>query len=317
MKILVTGGAGFIGGHLVDRCVVKGYSVRVVDDLSNSTKSNLKSHLSKGTVEFVKGDIRDRKLVRKLVRGVDAIFHEAAQVSVPLSLSDPLGTNDVNVRGTLNLLIAACDERVERFVYASSSSVYGDPTTLPVRESSPVQPLSPYAASKIAAEGYCASFHRAQGLSMVCLRYFNVFGPRQRPDGYASVIPVFMKNLLNGRPVTIFGDGSQTRDFVHVDDVVEANILALTVDKAAGETVNVGTGKSASITELANMLGEISDVRSLAPVHVPARKGDVKHSVADITKARHVLGYAPKTDLRSDLETLFKLYEEQFRTAKR
>ena len=317
MMILITGGAGFIGSHLVDRCVANGYAVRVIDDLSSSTKSSLKSHLRERTVEFVKGDIRDRKLARKSVQGVDAIFHEAAQVSVPLSLDDPVYTDDVNVRGTLNLLIAAHDEGVERFVYASSSSVYGDPASLPVKESSPLRPLSPYAASKIAAEAYCASFNRADGLSTVCLRYFNVFGLRQGPDGYASVIPAFIRSLLSGRPMTIFGDGTQTRDFVHVDDVVEANTLALTADMAVGEAINIGSGKSVSITELANMLREISDAKSPAPVHVAARKGDVKHSVADITNARRLLGYAPRTDLRSNLESLFKSYRQHFENKKR
>ena len=317
MMILVTGGAGFIGSHLVDRCVADGHAVRVIDDLSNSTRSSLKSHLRKRTVEFLKGDIRDRKLVRKAVRDVDALFHEAAQVSVPLSLDDPLYTDDVNVRGTLSLLIAARDEGVERFVYASSSSVYGDPASLPVKESSPLRPLSPYAASKIAAEAYCTSFHKSGGLSTVCLRYFNVFGLRQGPDGYASVIPAFIRSLLSGRPMTIFGDGTQTRDFIHVGDVVEANTLALTADMAIGEAINIGSGKSVSISELANMLREISGTRSPAPVHVAARKGDVKHSVADITNARRLLGHTPRTDLRSNLESLFKSYRQHFENKKR
>jgi UDP-glucose 4-epimerase len=316
-RILVTGGAGFIGSHIVDRCVAEGHEVRVLDDLSNSTTTNLEEHIKKQTIEFLKGDIRDPKIVKDSIRNVDVVFHEAAQVSVPLSMDDPLHTDDVNVRGTLNLLAAASDEKVERFVYASSSSVYGDPKKLPVTEDSPLQPLSPYAASKIAGEAYCTSFCKARGLPTVCLRYFNVFGPRQGSNGYASVIPAFIRSLLEHKPMTIFGDGSQTRDFVHVDDVVEANTLALTADTAVGEAINIGSGKSASIAELANMLGEISDVKSVPPVHAAARKGDVKHSVADITNAQRLLGYAPGTDLRSNLESLFKSYRQNFENKKR
>jgi nucleoside-diphosphate-sugar epimerase len=251
------------------------------------------------------------------MHSVDAVFHQAAQVSVPLSLDDPAYTDDVNVRGTLNLLTAARDERVERFIYASSSSVYGDPTKLPVDESSPFRPLSPYASSKIAAEAYCTTFQNTGGPSTVCLRYFNVFGDRQRSNGYASVIPAFINSLLNRKPMTIFGDGSQTRDFVHVNDVVEANMLALTADVAVGEPINVGSGKGVSVAELANVLRAISPGESSVPVHAPARKGDVRHSVADITKAKQILRYAPSTDLRSDLRILFKLYEEQLGNKKR
>jgi len=304
-RILVTGGAGFIGSHIVDRCVAEGHKVRVLDDLSNSTITNLEEHIKKQTIEFLRGDIRDPKAVKDSIRNVDVVFHEAAQVSVPLSMDDPLHTNDVNVRGTLNLLAAASDGKVERFVYASSSSVYGDPRNLPVTEDSPLQPLSPYAASKIAGEAYCTSFFKARGLPTVCLRYFNVFGPRQGSNGYASVIPAFIRSLLDGKPMTIFGDGSQTRDFVHVRDIVEANVLAINADAAVGNTFNVGSGESVSVTELSHLLGRIGE-NSLPPVHMHSRKGDVKHSVADITKARKLLGYRPKTELRSDLKALLE-----------
>jgi nucleoside-diphosphate-sugar epimerase len=305
LRILVTGGAGFIGSHIVDRCVNDGYKVRVLDNLSNSTIANLDEHTKRHTIEFLKGDVREPKTARDSIRDVDVVFHEAAQVSVPLSMDDPVYTDDVNVRGTLNLLAAASEEGVERFVYASSSSVYGDPTRLPVKEDSPLQPLSPYAASKIAGEAYCVSLHKARGLPTVCLRYFNVFGPRQRLDGYASVIPAFIRSLLDGKPMTIFGDGSQTRDFVHVRDIVEANVLAINADAAVGNTFNVGSGESVSVTELSHLLGRIGE-NSLPPVHMHSRKGDVKHSVADITKARKLLGYRPKTELRSDLKALLE-----------
>jgi len=310
-RILVTGGAGFIGSHIVDRCVAEGHEVRVLDDLSNSTVTNLEEHIKKHTIEFLKGDIRDPKAVKDSIRDVDVVFHEAAQVSVPLSMGDPLHTDDVNVRGTLNLLAAASDERVERFVYASSSSVYGEPKKLPVTEDWPLQPLSPYAASKIAGEAYCTSFCKARGLPTVCLRYFNVFGPRQGSNGYASVIPAFIRSLLEDRPMTIFGDGIQTRDFVHVRDVVEANMLAMSTSAAVGVAYNIGSGKPVTVTELARVLGQIAGGRSPPPLHLPPRSGDVKHSLADITRAKEALGYRPGTDLKADVEALFKSLERQ------
>jgi len=314
MKILVTGGAGFIGSHIVDRCVAEGHEVRVLDNLSNSTIMNLEEHIRKRTIEFLKGDIRDQKAVKDSIRNIDAIFHEAAQVSIPLSMNDPMYTDDVNVRGTLNLLVAASEEGVERFVYASSSSVYGDPARLPVTEDTPFQPLSPYAVSKIAGEAYCLSFWKARGLPTVCLRYFNVFGPRQGSSGYASVIPAFIRSLLDRKPMTIFGDGNQTRDFVHVRDVVEANMLALQVGSAVGDVFNIGSGKPTSITDLSETLRDINKLESPSPVHAPPRKGDVKHSVAEVTKAEKVLHYSAKVSLRSGLETLFSYYESLSRT---
>ena len=314
MKILVTGGAGFIGSHIVDRCVAEGHEVRVLDNLSNSTIMNLEEHIRKRTIEFLKGDIRDQKAVKDSIRNIDAIFHEAAQVSIPLSMNDPMYTDDVNVRGTLNLLAAASEEGVERFVYASSSSVYGDPARLPVTEDTPFQPLSPYAVSKIAGEAYCLSFWKAWGLPTVCLRYFNVFGSRQGSSGYASVIPAFIRSLLDRKPMTIFGDGSQTRDFVHVRDVVEANMLALEVDSALGDVFNIGSGKPTSIANLSETLRDTSKRESPPPVHVPPRKGDVKHSVAEVTKAEKVLHCSAKVSLRSGLETLFSYYESLSRT---
>ena len=311
MKILVTGGAGFIGSHIVDRCVAEGHEVRVLDDLSNSTIINLEEHIRKRTIEFLKGDIRDQKAVKDSIRNVDAVFHEAAQVSIPLSMNDPMYTDDVNVRGTLNLLVAASEEGVERFVYASSSSVYGDPARLPVTEDTPFQPLSHYAASKIAGEAYCLSLWKARGLPTVCLRYFNVFGPRQGSSGYASVIPAFIRSLLDGKPMNIFGDGSQTRDFVHVRDVVQANMLATSKNAVAGIAYNIGSGKPVTVTELARVLGQIAGGRSPSPLYLPPRSGDVKHSVADVTRAKEALGFRPGTDLKADLEALFKLWERQ------
>jgi len=310
MKVLVTGGAGFIGSHIVDRCVAEGHEVRVLDNLSNSTITNLEEHIKKRTIEFLKGDIRDQRAVKDSIRNIDVVFHEAAQVSIPLSMNDPMYTDDVNVRGTLNLLAAASEEGVDRFIYASSSSVYGDPARLPVTEDTPFQPLSPYAASKIAGEVYCLSFWKARGLPTVCLRYFNVFGPRQSSNGYATVIPVFIRSLLDGKQMKIFGDGRQTRDFVHVRDVVQANILAMNMNAAMGMAYNIGSGKSVAVTELTELLGQIAGRRSLPPIFAPPRIGDVRHSVADITQAREAMGYCPGTDLKADLKALFKSWKE-------
>jgi len=317
LRVLVTGGAGFIGSHLVDRCVSEGYEVKVLDNFSRSTVSNLEEHLSRDSIELLRGDIRDLKLLRRIMRGVEVVFHEAAQVSVPASLRDPIYTDEVNVRGTLNLLVAASEAGVQRFIFASSSSVYGDPERLPVAEDSPLNPLSPYAASKVAGEAYCRAFHAARGVPIVCLRYFNVFGPRQRLDGYASVIPAFIGCILKGEPMIIYGDGGQTRDFVNVRDVVEANILALMKEEAVGETFNVGSGRSTSIMELSSMLREICGFDIPSPVHAPPREGDVAHSLADIGKAEEILGYRPRTDLRRDLKELFEWYGGLFEKASR
>jgi nucleoside-diphosphate-sugar epimerase len=261
--------------------------------------------LGKDAIEFRRGDIRDFGAVKKSMRGVNVVFHEAAQVSVPRSLKDPLHTNDVNVKGTLNLLKAAREEGVKRFVYASSSSVYGDPKSLPVTEDSAMSPLSPYAGSKIAGEAYCASFHESWKLPTVCLRYFNVFGARQSSKDYASVIPAFMQDAVQRKPMTIYGDGTQTRDFVHVTDVVEANMLALTVQAAVGNTFNIGTGRAVSVLQLSRIIGGFANSEE-EPVHVSPRMGDVAHSVADIAKAQSLLGFNPRTDLQADLKALFE-----------
>jgi nucleoside-diphosphate-sugar epimerase len=248
--------------------------------------------------------------VKDSIRQVDVVIHEAAQVSIPMSMSDPMYTEEVNGKGTLNLLAAALEEGVRRFVFASSSSVYGDPAKLPVTEDTPFQPMSPYAASKIAGEAYCASFFKARGLPTVCLRYFNVFGSRQSSNGYATVIPAFIRSLLDGKQLKIFGDGGQTRDFVHVRDVVQANILAMNMNAVMGMAYNIGSGKFVTITELSELLRKIADGRSLPPIYAPPRIGDVRHSVADITQAREAMGYCPGTDLKADLKALFKSWKE-------
>lgn len=244
-KVLVTGGAGFIGSHLVDRLAKTRYEILVVDNLFIGKIENLLPHIAKGRIKFLRGDIRDKKFIYNLVKGgIDAIIHLAAIASVPYSIKNPVLTNDVNVDGTLNLLRASVKNNVEKFLFVSSCAVYGDPEYLPVDEKHPLHPLSPYAASKIVAEHYCRTFNKTYGLKTVILRPFNVYGSRQREeDSYCGVITTFMKNLIYGKSLTIYGDGEQTRDFIHVEDISEAFLLALKKEKISSETFNVGSGR--------------------------------------------------------------------------
>lgn len=307
-KILVTGGAGFIGSHLVDRLLDEGFEVIVLDNLSTGRMQNLVHHQHRKDLHFIKGDIRDFELVKKVVVEVDAVFHEAALVSVTRSVENPILTSEVNVNGTLNLLKACSDADVKRFIYASSSSVYGEAEALPKDEGLVPKPISPYAVSKMAAERYCLVFREVYGLETVCLRYFNVYGPRQVYGPYSGVISIFINRLLNGEPPVIYGDGKQTRDFTHVEDVVQANMLALNERDAVGEVFNIATGVATSVNELAALLQEIMGKTHLKPVYTGPRAGDIRHSYADITKAREVLGYRPKFSLREGLAKLVEWY---------
>ncbi|MEP6775983.1 MAG: SDR family oxidoreductase [Chloroflexota bacterium] len=288
---LVTGAAGFIGSNIVEELVARGAEVRAFDNLSTGKISNLQPFMDK--IAFIEGDLNDGDLLRDVVRGADYILHQGALPSVPRSMLDPLKSHEANATGTLKLLIAARDEGVKRLVYASSSSVYGNSPTLPKREDMPTQPLSPYAVNKLAAEQYCRVFAREFGLPAVALRYFNVFGPRQDPSSqYAAVIPAFISSVLKGQSPTIYGDGTQTRDFTYVQNVVQANLLACESDKADGEAINIACGERTSLLDL---MGEINrllgtDVR---PIFQPGRAGDVKDSLADISKARELIGYTP------------------------
>jgi len=306
---LVTGGAGFIGSHLVERLLKEGHRVRVIDDLSTGKKENIKPFL--GEIEFIKGDIRDLELVRETMEGVDYVLHQAAVPSVPRSVKDPLTTNVANVDGTLNILIAARDAGVKRVVYASSSSIYGDTPNLPKHEGMRPEPRSPYAASKLAGELYCQAFYSVYGLETVALRYFNVFGPRQDPESqYAAVVPRFITALLQGRPPTIFGDGEQSRDFTYVENVVEANLLAAKAPGVAGEVFNIACGGQITVNELARLLVEIVGVNpQLKPRYAPPRPGDVRHSLADISKVRELLGYEVKVSTREGLERTVEWYK--------
>jgi len=307
-KILVTGGAGFIGSHLVDRLLTEGFDVTVIDNLSTGQRGNIAHHKDGKDFHFIEGDIRDTALIKKVVTNVDAVFHEAALVSVPRSVENPLSTNEVNVSGTLNLLKTSTDARVRKFVYASSSSVYGETKTLPKHENLTLHPISPYAVSKLAAENYVRAYYKVYGLDTCCLRYFNVYGPRQTYGPYSGVIPIFVNRLLRGEPPLIYGDGTQTRDFTYVQDVVEANMLALTEKGATGEVFNIATGNQTTINQLATMLQQIMNQTNLRPVHANPRSGDIKHSYADVAKAKKLLQFNPKISLKNGLTKLVKWY---------
>jgi len=307
-RILVTGGAGFIGSHLVDHLLTNGFEVTVLDNVSTGRMENL-SHLQKRKdFHFIKGDIRDSDLVGKAVKDVDVVFHEAALVSVTRSVENPVLTNDVNVTGTLNLLKACLDAGVKRFVHASSSSVYGETKTLPKHENLVPQPISPYAVSKLAAENYVKVFRQVYGLETVCLRYFNVYGPRQAYGSYSGVITIFINRLMKNQPPVIYGDGEQIRDFTNVQDVVEANMLAMNNEKAAGEVFNIATGEATTINHLAKLLLQIMEKTNLKPVYQGPRPGDIRRSYADVSRARKILGYEPKIALRKGLEKLVEWY---------
>lgn len=303
-KVLVTGGAGFIGSHLVDRLLEDGFEVTVIDDLSTGKPGNVAHHQGKENFHFIEGDIRDFDLVRKIVKDLDAVFHEAALVSVPRSVKNPLHTNEVNVTGTLNLLKACLDSGTKRFIYGSSTAVYGDAEDLPIKEDSIPKPISPYAVSKLAAENYVNVFHKVYGLKTVCLRYFNVYGPRQAYGAYSGAITIFINRLLSDRPPIIYGDGEQTRDFTEVRDVVDANMLALEKHNAVGQVFNIATGVATTINSLAELLQEIMGKTELKAVYENQRPGDIRHSYADISKAKKMLGYEPRIGLREGLTQL-------------
>jgi UDP-glucose 4-epimerase len=303
VKVLVTGGAGFIGSHVVDKLVSSGYGVRVIDNLSTGKLSNIKGHSGSGRVDFVRGDIKDVEFVRKCTRDVGAVVHLAAITSVPFSVSNPDFTYDTNVAGTLNLLISCAEEKVGKFVFISSCAVYGDPQCLPVNEKSPTSPISPYAESKLAAEHFCVGFHEKQLLKSVVLRLFNVYGPRQGVNDYSGVITRFVDRTKQRLPLVVYGDGSQTRDFVHVCDVVEAVLRSLESKDAEGEAFNIGSGKPTSVLELAEAVLELTGLNLEILCDKP-RLGDIKHSYADISKAENLLRYRPKLSLREGLHAL-------------
>ena len=305
--VLVTGGAGFIGSHLVDALVALGARVRVLDDLSSGKLENLDGVSSR--IEFVEGDIRDVAVCRGACEGVDLVFHQAALGSVPRSMKDPATSLAVNVGGTANMLAAARDAGSRRFVYASSSSVYGDSTRLPKREGEEGRPLSPYALSKVVDEQLADVFGRCYGLEIVGLRYFNVYGPRQDPEGpYAAVIPRFFKACLEGSAPVIYGDGEQSRDFTYVSDAVEANLLSgVAGPSAAGKAYNVSGGNRTSVNFLAEAVRKAVG-GGLRPTYEAPRPGDVAHSAADLSSAQRDLGFVPRVGLGEGLEMSLSHY---------
>jgi nucleoside-diphosphate-sugar epimerase len=307
MRYLVTGGAGFIGSNTVDELVRRGHGVVVLDDLSSGKEDNLAEVRSK--ITFMKGSITDIEVVQKAMLQADFVIHLAARTSVPRSVKDPVDTNRINVDGTLNVLVAARDNKVKRVVFAASSSAYGDTPTLPKSESMQPVPISPYGVSKYVGELYAQTFGRCYGLENVCLRYFNIFGPRQDPDSpYSGVLSRFSTAFLDSTSPVVFGDGEQTRDFTYVENAVQANILACEAPSASGRTFNIGTGHAVSLNQVLTMLGKASG-KALEAKYEPPREGDIRDSLADIRLAKEFLGYEPAVLFEEGLERTFAWYQ--------
>jgi len=298
---LVTGGAGFIGSHIASGLIAKGARVRVIDDLSTGYRQNLEE--IGGDIDFVEGSVADENALRRALRDVEIVFHQAAIPSVPRSVENPRQTHVACVDATFSLLIAAREMGVRRIVYAGSSSAYGDQPTLPKIEGMLPEPLSPYAVAKLVGEYYCQVFTRVYGLETVTLRYFNVFGPRQDPSSqYSGVISRFISALLTGEGPVIYGDGEQSRDFTYIDNVVTANLKAAETSKGLGQIINIANGKRISLNQLLQELISLTGRSGVTPDYQPTRAGDVKHSLADISRARELLAYEPLADLRTGLQ---------------
>jgi nucleoside-diphosphate-sugar epimerase len=308
MLVLVTGGAGFIGSNLVGALLARGHAVRVLDNVSSGHRHNLAGVESE--IELIEGDLRSYERVHHAIRGCEIVFHQGALPSVPRSVQDPLTTSEINVGGTLNVLLNARDEGVRRLVFASSSSIYGDAPGFPRTEGAAPMPLAPYAVSKLAAEQYCRVFTTVYGLETVCLRYFNVFGRHQDPASqYSAVIPRFITAMKAGRSPTIYGSGRQSRDFTHVDNVVAANLLAMGASGASGGVFNIGCGTPHSLNGVVEVLNRLLGTE-IEAVHTAPRPGDVERSWADISLAEEVLGYAPTVDLEQGLRLTLESHEE-------
>ena len=305
-RYLVTGGAGFIGSHLVEALVEKGQDVTVLDNLSTGYRHNLEPWMDR--IEFIEGDLTDRQAVERALEGVEFVFHQAALASVPRSVEAPLDTNAACVTGTVQLLDAARRAGVKRLVYAASSSAYGDQPFSSKREVDVPSPLSPYAAAKLAGEAYCQAFYHTYGFETVCIRYFNVFGPRQDPNSpYSAVIPLFITAMLEGRKPVVYGTGLQSRDFTFVANVVHGNLLAMEADNVAGRVLNVANGQSTTLLELISVLNRLLGT-DVEPEFAPPRPGDVMESMADITLARNLLGYEPQVGFEEGLERSIAYY---------
>lgn len=308
-RYLVTGGAGFIGSHIAEELVERGHKVRIVDNFLTGKRGNIASFLDK--IELIEGDIRDFSLCKRASDGVDFVLHQAALPSVPRSIEDPLMTNEINVKGTLNLLLASRDAGIKKFVFASSSSVYGDDPSLPKKEGEEGAPLSPYAISKLVGEMYCQVFSQIYSLSTVCLRYFNIFGPRQDPySQYSAVIPNFINKMVKEESPTIFGDGEQSRDFTYVANVVEANKLAVEAEDVSGEILNIACGERTTVNSLVIEINQIlkKDIKAIYDKPCP---GDVMHSYADISEAENVLKYKPLVSFTEGLKRTIHKYMDK------
>ncbi len=308
-KYLVTGGAGFIGSHITEELVKREEEVRVLDNFLTGKKENLTPFLA--DIDLIEGDIRDYSQCQKAVKGIDYVLHQAALASVPRSVSDPITSNEINITGTLNMLFASKDEGIKSFVFASSSAVYGDDERLPKKEGNEGSPLSPYALGKLTGEQYCRIFSQLYGFNTVSLRYFNIFGPRQDPfSQYAAAIPNFVIKLLNSEKPIIFGDGEQSRDFIFVSNVVEANLLASQAQDVSGEVFNIACGARTTVNDL------ISEIKRILEIDIPSeytdpQPGDVKHSHADISKAQERLNYNPLITFSEGLEKTISWYKDQ------
>jgi UDP-glucose 4-epimerase len=305
-KFLVTGGAGFIGSNICTKLVSQGCFVRVIDNLLTGKKSNLAGIADK--IEFIEADMGNADAARAAMKGIDVVLHEGALPSVPRSVDDPAATHRHCVDATFTLLMAARDTKIKRFVYAASSSAYGDTPTLPKVETMPANPLSPYAAAKLMCEYYCSVFYKVFGLETISLRYFNVFGPHQDPTSqYAAAIPAFVTSILKDKPPTIYGDGEQSRDFTYVDNVVEANLLAARAKQTKGEVINIACGEAITVNAIIDMINKIVG-KNVKPTYLPSRKGDVKHSLADITQAKKLIGFKPVVSFKDGLKKAIEWY---------
>ena len=307
-RFLVTGGAGFIGSNICKKLVSQGCFVRVIDNLLTGKKSNLEHFIDK--IEFIEADMGDENVARAAMKDIDFCLHQGALPSVPRSVDDPAATHKHCVDATFTLLLAARDAGIKRFVYASSSSAYGDTPTMPKVETMPPMPLSPYAVGKLAGEYYCSVFYKVFGLETISLRYFNVFGPHQDPTSqYAAAIPAFVTAILKDKPPTVFGDGQQTRDFTYVDNVVEANLLAARAKQTKGEVLNIACGKAVTVNETIEVINELLG-KNIKPIYDPPRPGDVKHSLADITAAQNLIGFKPKVPFKQGLQLAIHWYRD-------
>lgn len=307
-KFLVTGGAGFIGSNICKRLVSQGCFVRVVDNLITGKKSNLAEVIDK--IEFVQADMGDSEVAQSAMKNIDVVLHQGALPSVPVSVDNPAATHRHCVDATFTLLLAARDAGIKRFVYAASSSAYGDAPTSPKVETMPASPLSPYAVAKLTGEYYCSVFCRIFGLETISLRYFNVFGPQQDPTSqYAAAIPAFVTSILKGQPPTVYGDGEQSRDFTYIDNVIDANLLAARAKRTNGEVINIACGRAVTVNEIIDMINKLLG-KNIKPRYAAPRPGDVKHSLADITAAKKLIGFTPSIQFEDGLRKAINWYRD-------